>query len=587
LTASIIFTLLIIAVLVSVLYTNRIKASIVFLIATLIFVFSGILKVEDALAGMANKQIILIFLLIMLTNGVKQNIGSGFFFKIFGQNLSAGQFRFRMMVWVAGLSSLINNTPIVAFLVPYVKEWAEKKKLMASKFLIPLSFATILGGMITVVGTSTNLVLNGLIQQAGLKMLGFGDFFYLGILVTFVGLLYLVFFSDLLLPEHEERKQQVIEHLNEYIVETILRPQSSMVGKTIQEAGLRNLKEIFLVEIKRGFRTLSAVGPNEILQSGDCLFFAGNTKAIFSLMQEKTGLLLPEESHVQQNGFFKLAEAIVPSGSSIVGNSLRDCNFRNKYKGSVISIYRQGEKVAGNLGEIKIQAGDLLLMLTGNDWKLNIFSRDLIIVTRMGDIIDEKSKVGIWPSVLALSLLLVGITGLIDLFIAAAIGILIFFAFRILQFDQLRKSVDVELLTILVCSLAIGLAITKSGTASYIVEGPLGYFKHYSPMVLLTILFLFTVLLTSLITNAAAVSIMFPIALTMGEKTGGDMQPFFVAIAFAASACFITPIGYQTNLMVMGPGNYKFKDFLRIGIPLTVVYSLTCLFFIKYFYNIV
>lgn len=586
-TASIIFTLLIIAVLVSVLYTNRIKASIVFLIATLIFVFSGILKVEDALAGMANKQIILIFLLIMLTNGVKQNIGSGFFFKIFGQNLSAGQFRFRMMVWVAGLSSLINNTPIVAFLVPYVKEWAEKKKLMASKFLIPLSFATILGGMITVVGTSTNLVLNGLIQQAGLKMLGFGDFFYLGILVTFVGLLYLVFFSDLLLPEHEERKQQVIEHLNEYIVETILRPQSSMVGKTIQEAGLRNLKEIFLVEIKRGFRTLSAVGPNEILQSGDCLFFAGNTKAIFSLMQEKTGLLLPEESHVQQNGFFKLAEAIVPSGSSIVGNSLRDCNFRNKYKGSVISIYRQGEKVAGNLGEIKIQAGDLLLMLTGNDWKLNIFSRDLIIVTRMGDIIDEKSKVGIWPSVLALSLLLVGITGLIDLFIAAAIGILIFFAFRILQFDQLRKSVDVELLTILVCSLAIGLAITKSGTASYIVEGPLGYFKHYSPMVLLTILFLFTVLLTSLITNAAAVSIMFPIALTMGEKTGGDMQPFFVAIAFAASACFITPIGYQTNLMVMGPGNYKFKDFLRIGIPLTVVYSLTCLFFIKYFYNIV
>jgi len=587
LTASIIFTLLIIAVLVSVLYTNRIKASIVFLIATLIFVFSGILKVEDALAGMANKQIILIFLLIMLTNGVKQNIGSGFFFKIFGQNLSAGQFRFRMMVWVAGLSSLINNTPIVAFLVPYVKEWAEKKKLMASKFLIPLSFATILGGMITVVGTSTNLVLNGLIQQAGLKMLGFVDFFYLGILVTFVGLLYLVFFSDLLLPEHEERKQQVIEHLNEYIVETILRPQSSMVGKTIQEAGLRNLKEIFLVEIKRGFRTLSAVGPNEILQSGDCLFFAGNTKAIFSLMQEKTGLLLPEESHVQQNGFFKLAEAIVPSGSSIVGNSLRDCNFRNKYKGSVISIYRQGEKVAGNLGEIKIQAGDLLLMLTGNDWKLNIFSRDLIIVTRMGDIIDEKSKVGIWPSVLALSLLLVGITGLIDLFIAAAIGILIFFAFRILQFDQLRKSVDVELLTILVCSLAIGLAITKSGTASYIVEGPLGYFKHYSPMVLLTILFLFTVLLTSLITNAAAVSIMFPIALTMGEKTGGDMQPFFVAIAFAASACFITPIGYQTNLMVMGPGNYKFKDFLRIGIPLTVVYSLTCLFFIKYFYNIV
>ncbi len=585
-TPSIIFTLLVIALLIWALYSNKIRASLIFLLATLLFVFSGILKVEDALAGMANKQIILIFLLIMLTNGVQQNIGSGFFFKLFGQNLTAGQFRFRMMVWVAGLSSLINNTPIVAFLVPYVKEWAEKKKLMASKFLIPLSFATILGGMITVVGTSTNLVLNGLIQQASLPLLGFFDFFYLGLIVTVVGLLFMVFFSDWLLPKHEERKQQVIEHLNEYIVETILSPQSSMVGKTIQEAGLRNLKEIFLVEIKRGVQTLIAVGPNEILQANDYLFFAGNTKAIFSLMQEKTGLLLPEESHVQQNGFFKLAEAIVPSGSSLVGSNLRECNFRNKYKGSVISIYRQGEKVIGNLGQIKIQAGDLLLMLTGNDWRSDIFSRDLIIVTRMGDIVKEKSKYGIWPSVIALVVLLVGITGFVDLFISACIGILVFFAFRILQFEQIRKSVDVDLLTILVCSLAIGMAITKSGTAEYVVAGPLGYFLQYSPMVMLLILFVMTVLLTSLITNAAAVSIMFPIALTMGEKIGGNVHPFFVAIAFAASACFITPIGYQTNLMVMGPGNYRFKDFVKIGLPLTIIYSATCLFFIKYFYNL-
>lgn len=522
----------------------------------------------------------------MLTNGVQQNIGSGFFFKLFGQNLTAGQFRFRMMVWVAGLSSLINNTPIVAFLVPYVKEWAEKKKLMASKFLIPLSFATILGGMITVVGTSTNLVLNGLIQQASLPLLGFRDFFFLGLIVTVVGLTFMVLFSDWLLPKHEERKNQVIEHLNEYIVETILSPQSSMVGKSIQEAGLRNLKEIFLVEIKRGTQTLVAVGPNEVLQANDFLFFAGNTKAIFSLMQEKTGLLLPEESHVQQNGFFKLAEAIVPSGSSMVGSNLRECNFRNKYKGSVISIYRQGEKVTGNLGQIKIQAGDLLLMLTGKDWRSDIFSRDLIIITRMGDIVKEKSKYGIWPSIIALGVLMAGITGFIDLFIAASIGIIVFFAFRILQFEQLRKSVDMDLLTILVCSLAIGMAITKSGTAEYVVAGPLGYFLQYSPMVMLLILFVMTVLLTSLITNAAAVSIMFPIALTMGEKVGGNVHPFFVAIAFAASACFITPIGYQTNLMVMGPGNYRFKDFVKIGLPLTMVYSVTCLFFIKYFYNL-
>jgi di/tricarboxylate transporter len=543
-----------------------------------------ILTVEEMLNGLANKQIIIIFLLMILTAGIQQHIGNGFFFKLFKKDLSPFAFRLRMMTSVASLSSILNNTPVVAFMIPFVKSWAEENKYPASKFLIPLSFATILGGMITVVGTSTNLVLNGLIAQNNLPLLQFKDFFFLGIIISSVGVAYLALFSEKLLPGYKGNKEEVMEHIQDYLVETIVNKNSPLIGKTIQEAGLRHLKELFLVEIKRGERLIPAVDPNRLLQQDDRLFFAGNTNAILRLINEENGLSLSEETYVTKNRFFELSEAIIPTGSSLVGQTLKSSNFRDTYKGSVISIYRNRQKVSGNLGEIKLMAGDLLLMLINEEKDNTSQWKDLILFQKKGHIekhIDAKIAV---PVILSILFLISGIIGLLDLFVAVLLGIIVQVLSKMTNMGTVKKSLDLDLLVILICSLALGAAINSSGVAGYLVTHILNLTQTAPAWINLTVLFGVTLMLTTLITNAAAVSIMFPIAFQMGEILQHQPTPYFVAIAFAASADFITPIGYQTNLMVMGPGNYAFRDYTKIGLPLTLIYSFIALIFIHYFY---
>jgi di/tricarboxylate transporter len=580
---SAVFSLCLIVVLVVTLYRDYLRPSLAFISTALLLILGGIINVEEFLAGLANKQIIIIFLLIVLTAGIQKNIGSGFFYRLFNKNLSAHQFRVRLMLFVGGGSAVLNNTPIVAFMIPYVKEWAESNKFAASKFLIPLSFATILGGTITVIGTSTNLVLNGLIDQYELPLLGFKDFFFLGIMVSIVGIAYLSFASDKLLPDREENKEKVFQHLNQYLIETYIGKNSLMIGKSVKEAGLRNLREIFLVEISRKEKEITPVSPKEILQEGDRLFFTGNSKAILLLIQEKNGLSIPEDTHISNNNFFHLIEAVVPSSSSLIGQKIKNSDFRRRYQGSIISIYRKGEQLKGNIGNTRIQAGDLLLLLSGG----NIASdnlKDLIIVTRQGEILKPEGQKSYLPSILALLILLAGIVGLIDLFMAALSGIFMLFLFKIINISLIRKAIDVDLLAILVSSLAIGVGLKNSGAANLLVEGVLYLSEQYSTIFSLSLLFIITLVLTSLITNAAAVSIMFPISMEMGNQLGEPLTPFFVAIAFAASGDFMTPIGYQTNLMVMGPGNYKFKDYFKLGFPLTLLFTIISLLFINYYY---
>lgn len=577
-------TISIVIILVIVLYMDLLRPSFAFLGAVFLLLVLQIISPEEFLMGLANKQIIVIFLLIGLTSGIQQNIGTGFFFKIFSQKLKPGTFRLRLMLLVSSLSAILNNTPVVAFMIPYVKEWTKTNKFPASKFLIPLSYSTILGGMITVVGTSTNLVLNGLISQFGYPLLGFEDFLYLGILVASIGMVYLSIASNYLLPSREENKSEVIDHLNEYLVETYLPIGSSMHEKTVKEAGLRQLKEIFLAEIRRGKKEISPVGPNEILQEGDKLFFAGNSEAILKLIQEENGLSLPEDGHVSNYGFFQLTEAVVPTSSSLIGLKVKDSDFRNKYQGSIISIHRNGTQLKGNIGETKVHAGDLFLMLTGKDHNRNDYYKDLIIVTLRGEISVDRGNLKRLPSFLALAVLFTGIIGWIDLFIAAFAGILTLYLFKVLNLQTLKKAVDLDLLLILVCSLSLGLALNNSGAAGVLVNLLIQLTEGSGVMLALVLLFVMTLILTSLITNAAAVSIMFPIALELGNQLEQPLTPFFVAIAFAASGDFMTPIGYQTNLMVMGPGNYKFRDYFIIGFPLTLIYTVVVLCFINWYY---
>lgn len=568
------------------LYRNISKPSVLFLITILILIISGAISSETFLSGFGNKQIIIIFLLMVLTVGIRKGLRNDIFYRIFKLSLSPFEFRLRMVGFTAIISSVLNNTPVVALMIPYVKAWADAKGIPASKFLIPLSFAAIMGGMITVVGTSTNLLLNGLIEQQELELLGFSDFFFLGSLISISGIAYLSIFGDKLLPSHIDNKKTVLHDIKDYIVETQVVKGSHLIGKTIQEAGLRHLKELFLVEIKRGDRIITVVDSNRLIQEGDRLYFTGNTQSILRLIEDRNGLVVPEESHITANRFFNLSEAIIPTGSNLIGETLKSSNFRDTYKGSVISIYRNGVKVSGNLGEIKLMAGDFLLLLINDEQYQQDSWKDIILIKKTGAVsekVDGKKRLAI---VVSIALLLLGVTGLLDLFIAVFIGVMIHLVFKLTNFNLVKNNLDFDLLIILVSSLALGAAIQNSGVANQIVNHLFLWKGDLPVWTTITLLFIITLAFTTFITNAAAVTLMFPIAYQMAEAQSLDPKAFFVTIAFAASSDFITPIGYQTNLMVMGPGNYNFADYFKIGFPLLLIYSMISIVFILNYYSL-
>jgi di/tricarboxylate transporter len=581
------YVLLVVLFLVWSLYREWFNPALTFFIATVALLLGRIITPGDLLQGLANEQIIVIFLLMLVTAGIRIIFGSDAFSRLFSTRLSARGFLLRMMLTVSSISSILNNTPIVAFMIPYVKDWARKTGHPVSKFLIPLSFATILGGMITVIGTSTNLVLSGLIQQYHLPMLGFGDFFYLGIIVTVTGGFFLYYFGYRLLPSNPNEIDALRENLKEYIIETEIGKGSTLVGKTVKEAGLRNLQDVFLVEIIRDDRVISPVAPDEVLEAKDALFFSGHTQSIYELIKEDNGLSVPEEQIDEQEEQFNFVEAVIPANSELIGVRIRDSDFRKKYNASIIAIHRNGKRVPGKVGEMHLAGGDFLLLLAGDHRENGHDGKDLFFLSVPKKVKAPKNKNLRVIGFVTVALLIAGVVGKLPLFTACLVILSGLVFFGVLGLSEIRRELDLSLLLILVCSLSVGVALERSGAAHSIGNLLVSSLHRFGPVGAMSGLFVVTILLTSLITHAAAVSIMFPIAMAVAQQMGLPYTPFFVAIAFAASGNFMTPISYQTNLMVYGPGGYTFRDFLRVGTPLTIMYSILSIVFISYFYNLV
>ncbi|MDQ6843067.1 MAG: SLC13 family permease [Bacteroidota bacterium] len=566
------------------LYSSTVKPSILFLIAVSVFLISGILTPEDILKGLANKQVIVIFLLLILAAGFKKEFGHGFFNYLFKPDLLPKQFLLRLMLFVSSCSAFINNTPIVAFMTPYVKEWVDRKGFSASKFMIPLAFATVLGGMITVVGTSTNLLLNGLIAESGLKLLGYKDFLFLGLIVTVLGLIYLYTIGYFLLPDKKSPIQEMKEHLNEYVVETMVEPSSILIGEHIKTR-LRNLKDIYLFEVVRKGQSIFPVSPEEVVEEGDLLYFSGRTGAIGQLVKEIKGLTLPDTTTLNRYRHHHCIEAIIPANSHLIGKKVRESNFRQQYNASIIALHREGKRMAGPVGETILDAGDLVLLLGGDN--MHNYQSDLFLI-RHHDIKMVKTKKTFLNKLapfVALILLILGITRTMDLFIATSLAILVFVVIKTLRFKDLKNAFDFDLAVLLVASLAIGLAIFKSGAGQWVATEVLRI-SGTNPVAAISLLFAVTLLITAVISNPATVAIVFPVAVSLSGQLHISNTPVFVAIAFAASCTFMTPFGYQCNLMVYGPGNYSFKDFFKIGFPLTLIYAAACIIFISWYYNL-
>jgi len=404
------------------------------------------------------------------------------------------------------------------------------------------------------------------------------------LIVTVLGLVYMSTIGYSLLPDKKSATKEMEENLNEYVVETLVAPSSILIGERIK-THLRNLKDIYLFEIVRNGVSIFPVSPDEVVQASDRLYFSGRTGAIAQLVKEVKGLTLPDTTTLNKYRHHHCVEAIIPVNSNLIGKKVRESNFRQQYNASIIALHREGKRIAGSVGETILGAGDLVLLLGGD--KMHTNQSDLFLLRRHDIQLVKRKKTflqTIAPFV-ALVLLALGITRVMDLFIATSLAILVFVGIKTLQLSDFKKAFDFDLAVLLIASLAIGMALFKSGAAHWVAEGVLNLSGTH-PIAAISLLFAVTILITAVISNPATVAIVFPLAVSLANQLHISSTPVFVAIAFASSCDFMTPIGYQCNLMVYGPGNYSFKDFFKIGFPLTILYATTCIIFISWYYNL-
>ncbi|MEM6522924.1 MAG: SLC13 family permease [Bacteroidota bacterium] len=568
-------------------YMQWLKPTVAFLFASLAMVVLGIITPRQVLEGFSNQSIASVAIVILLTAGVRENFNIELFLdKVFGGLKSYRSFLLSMMAKVAILSSFVNNTPVVVLMTPYVFNWGRKNNISPSKLLIPLSYATILGGMITLIGTSTTLVLNGFLMESKLPPIDPIDLLITGLSVSIIGILFLVLFSSKLLPSRTDIMERFELNKREYLIEKRLSNNSKLIGKSVIEGGLRNLNGVYLVEIIRNEKLITPVAPDETIQKDDILIFAGNTDNIIDLTLTDIGIELPPKLAPSTSGKVNVVEAVVSANSSLLGKTVKESNFRERYNAAVIAIHRNGEKLSGKIGRISLKAGDVLLMYTGDQFtaRVDLFKDLYIIAGEEKEIRPGKpNKTKFYVLLFAILILLFG--QLFNLFVSLLVLLSIAVAMRIVTLKHVKRDLDLNLIIILVLSISIGEAMINSGAGEMIGMTLTNLLSEYGSLAVLAGLMLIATFLTSFITNVGAIAICFPLALAVANQLGISGEPFFLAIAFASSAAFLTPIGYQTNLIIYGPGGYNFRDFLKIGFPITALYLCTAFLIITILYQ--
>lgn len=568
---------------------DKFRPHFLFFAAVLILMILGILQPKEFLSSFANESLATIFVLILLTAALNKNFNIiKYMDNIFVQKKKPKLFLLQMTSAVAAMSSFMNNTPIVAMLIPYVMRWSKKMQISPSKLLIPLSYAAIVGGMITIIGTSTNLVLNGFIESKGGEPFAFFDFLLPGLLVSIVGISFLSLVGINLLKDRKNPLDVLQNNLKEYLVEVSLSPSSVKAGKSVQDAGLRNLRGVYLVEILRNGKLISPVNPEENLKQNDRLFFAGDTTDIVEIVKEESGFQFSKTQQYNLAGKLEIIETLIPYNSNLAGRTLKESGFREKFDAAVIAIHRNGERLRGKLGDIKLVSGDLLMLTAGNDfYRLSAMDNNLYqleIKDEIGKTPTYKRNILIGVALLSLAAV---ISGLLPFFVGLLVMLGAFVGLKLMSHKALMNNLNIDLFLILGSAIALGTAFIDTGGAKFIAAEVIHIFSAYGNLSVVLGIYFLTVILTSFITNAAAISIVFPIAYEMSHSLQIDPNAIYLAIAFGASCSFLTPFGYQTNIMVYGPGGYKFQDFFKIGVPMTALYSITSLGYILIHYNII
>ena len=524
--------------------------------------FLGLVDSAELLGKATNSGLVTLILLLLVSTGLEK---LSWLTRLSGRLITPSYLGslVRLGSVTAFFSAFVNNTAVVATLANTVRG---NRHHPASRLLIPLSYAAILGGTMTLIGTSTNLIVSSFLEDATGQGLAFFDFLVVGLSVTLLGLVVIVLFSPLL----PAGKSEVID-INEYLIEAEVSADSSLVGKSILENRLRDLEDLFLVEIVRGNYLLSPVAPQEFIEAGDKLIFSGDIKQVGALESiDGLQLFAVEEGLLQEN----MVEVIVMPNATIEGKTVKESGFRSLFDAAVVGVRRGGKRLSGKLGNITIQAGDNMMLAVGPDFneRKNLDKNFVVIDDSVGGIKVTPFQ-NYFVTLALVAVIALATLEIVPLLKGMAFLLACMLVLGVVRGSELRRRFPFELWLIITSALTLAQALTNSGLVTLLTDTLHHNLASLGPYAALAGIYLGTLLLTELMTNNAAAALSFPVAFGLAESYGLSHMPFVMAVAYGASASFLTPYGYTTNLMVQNLGGYQLRDYVRAGLPLSVTYS--------------
>ncbi len=548
------------------------------LAATVALLVTGVIDETQAFSGFSNSAPLSVAALYVLASAAdKTGLLGPLVSRMLGKEGRVTQVsQARLNGPTAVLSAFINNTPLVAMLIGQITTWCNQRGVSPSKLLLPVSYAAILGGTLTAIGTSTNLVASGLLQETGEPPIGIFEITKISGISVFFAMIVLIFIVPRLLPTRRAAIEEFTEEMREFTVQMEVVEDGPLDGSTISEAGLRNLRGVFLVEIERDGILLPAVSPGRRLTGGDRLTFAGDSDSVVGF-QRTPGLRSAETQHMleidsPQHTFF---EAVIGADSRLAGRDLAEIGFRGVYQAAVVALHRSGVRIEGGLGRVELEPGDTLLLLAGPDFQVHSRrSRDFLMVTRLGGPPPSATRRAPFVGLLALAVIGLAAFEVMSILEAALLAAGALLATRTLSFSEAGEAIDFSVILLIAAAFGIGEAMQSTGLAETLANGLLDVFSGWGDFGIILGLVLATTMLTEMITNNAAVVVVFPIALAVAVSAGLDPRIMAMTIAVVASSSFLTPMGYQTNTMVYGPGGYRFSDYVRAGLPLNITVAI-------------
>jgi di/tricarboxylate transporter len=550
---------------------------------------TGVIDLEAALLGFANPTLLALGSLYVVAAALRESgaLDRAVQFLLGEGDRDTRRVLVRMCPSVSTYSAFLNNTPVVAMGIPALRRWGRRQRVPASKLLIPLSYAAIFGGLCTLIGTSTNLVVHGLLQSHGYEGFGFFELAWIGVPCAIAGLAYIILFSPFLTPDRVDIREEE-ERQRALLVELVLTDGSPLVLKTVEEAGVEILPGLRLARINRGEREIAPVRSGEELWARDRLFYEASkgVEPPVPNLADYPGLKLAARTprEIKRTGRAReLHEAVVKEGSRLAGSTVEKVKFLERFGAAVTGVRRGGRRLGAPVGEVVLRLGDVLMLDTGAGFR-EAFEDvgEFLVTTEAGgegpeEHLEDPSEVRPGGRAMVVSVaVLTGIvalvaTGTLHVALAGMLGVTALIALRVIEAAKAREAVDWSVLLVIGAALGLGQAMEASGTAELVGGGIVDLTAAYGSRAVLAGVVVATALLTEIITNNGAVAIMFPIVISVAHTLGVEPRALFISVTLAGSMSLMTPIGYQTNLMVYGPGNYRFTDFFRVGAPLQVV----------------